>query len=192
MTDTAPTDTDPTENGTRKMPSEHRPAPPAKKRRPLLKLSAALLSVLILAVCFLGWIAGTEAGLRFGLYQIPSWFGVNISSQNLKGTLLDGFDGDNWSIETEGADLKISRFRFAWKPSELMRRSLHITDISAGDIAIVTKPTPPKEERPPQGLPDSIDLPATVYLDRFETGKISMGKTFDKQTVYLERLNAAY
>ncbi|SUA25308.1 Periplasmic protein [Neisseria gonorrhoeae] len=26
MTDTAPTDTDPTENGTRKMPSEHRPA----------------------------------------------------------------------------------------------------------------------------------------------------------------------
>lgn len=192
MTDTAPTDTDPTENGTRKMPSEHRPAPPAKKRRPLLKLSAALLSVLILAVCFLGWIAGTEAGLRFGLYQIPSWFGVNISSQNLKGTLLDGFDGDNWSIETEGADLKISRFRFAWKPSELMRRSLHITDISAGDIAIVTKPTPPKEERPPQGLPDSIDLPAAVYLDRFETGKISMGKTFDKQTVYLERLNAAY
>ncbi len=192
MTDTAPTDTDPTENGTRKMPSEHRPAPPAKKRRPLLKLSAALLSVLILAVCFLGWIAGTEAGLRFGLYQIPSWFGVNISSQNLKGTLLDGFDGDNWSIETEGANLKISRFRFAWKPSELMRRSLHITEISAGDIAIVTKPTPPKEERPPQGLPDSIDLPAAVYLDRFETGKISMGKTFDKQTVYLERLNAAY
>ncbi|HEY9992718.1 TPA: translocation/assembly module TamB domain-containing protein [Neisseria meningitidis] len=192
MTDTAPTDTDPTENGTRKMPSEHRPAPPAKKHRPLLKLSAALLSVLILAVCFLSWLAGTESGLRFGLYQIPSWFGVNISSQNLKGTLLDGFDGDNWSIETEGADLKISRFRFTWKPSELMRRSLHITEISAGDIAIVTKPTPPKEERPPLSLPDSIDLPAAVYLDRFETGKISVGKTFDKQTVYLERLNAAY
>ncbi|HGO6886006.1 TPA: translocation/assembly module TamB domain-containing protein [Neisseria meningitidis] len=192
MTDTAPTDTDPTENGTRKMPSEHRPTAPAKKRRPLLKLSAALLSVLILAVCFLGWLAGTEAGLRFGLYQIPSWFGVNISSQNLKGTLLDGFDGDNWSIETEGADLKISRFRFAWKPSELMRRSLHITEISAGDIAIVTKPTPPKEERPPLSLPDSIDLPAAVYLDRFKTGKISVGKAFDKQTVYLERLDASY
>lgn len=192
MTDTAPTDTDPTKNGTRKMPSEHRPAPPAKKRRPLLKLSAALLSVLILAVCFLSWLAGTESGLRFGLYQIPSWFGVNISSQNLKGTLLDGFDGDNWSIETEGADLKISRFRFAWKPSELMHRSLHITEISAGDIAIVTKPTPPKEERPPLSLPDSIDLPAAVYLDRFETGKISAGKTFDKQTVYLERLDASY
>ncbi|WP_231392223.1 hypothetical protein, partial [Neisseria meningitidis] len=35
----------------------------------------------------------------------------------------------NRPIETEGADLKISRFRFAWKPSELMRRSLHITEI---------------------------------------------------------------
>ncbi|MBZ5717951.1 hypothetical protein LAZ26_09930, partial [Haemophilus influenzae] len=34
--------------------------------------------------------------------------------------------------------------------------------------------------------------PAAVYLDRFETGKISMGKAFDKQTVYLERLDASY
>ena len=38
-------------------------------------------------------------------------------------------------IETEGADVKISSFRFDWKPSELTRPSLHITEVVAGDIA---------------------------------------------------------
>ena len=186
------TDTSPTVNDTRQMPSENRPTPPVKKRKLFRKSAAVLLCILILITSFAGWLAGTESGLRFGLYKIPSWFGVNISSKNLKGTLIAGFDGDNWSIETEGADITVSRFRFDWKPSELIRRRLHITEISAGDISIVTKPTPPKEERPAQGLPDSIDLPAAVSVDRFETGKISVGKAFDKQTVYLERLDASY
>ena len=55
----------------------------------------------------------------------------------------------------------------------------------------MTKRTPPKEEEPSKGLPDSIDLPVTAYLDRLETGKISVGKRFDKQTVYLDHLHAA-
>ncbi|MGN6982404.1 translocation/assembly module TamB domain-containing protein, partial [Neisseria sp. P0009.S007] len=117
---------------------------------------------------------------------------VTLSSDTLKGTLIDGFEGDTWLIETEGADVKISSFRFDWKPSELTRPSLHITEVVAGDIAIVTKRTPPKEEEPSKGLPDSIDLPVTAYLDRLETGKISVGKRFDKQTVYLDHLHAAY
>ena len=186
------TDTSPTVNDTRQMPSENCPTPPVKKRKLFRKSAVVLLCILILITSFAGWLAGTESGLRFGLYKIPSWFGVNISSENLKGTLIAGFDGDNWSIETEGADITVSRFRFDWKPSELIRRRLHITEISAGDISIVTKPTPPKEERPAQGLPNSIDLPAAVSVDRFETGKISVGKAFDKQTVYLERLDASY
>ena len=67
---------------------------------------------------------------------------------------------------------------FDWKPSELTRPSLHITEVVAGDIAIVTKRTPPKEEEPSKGLPDSIDLPITAYLDRLETGKNQRGQAF--------------
>ncbi|KAE9493416.1 surface antigen family protein [Neisseria gonorrhoeae] len=153
MTDTTPTDTDPTENGTRKMPSEHRPAPPAKKTPPAAEAVGGT------AVCpdFGSMFPRLDRryGSRFALRAVPN--PVLVRRKHFlpkpQGTLLDGFDGDNWSIETEGADLKISRFRFAWKPSETDAPRLHITDISAGDIAIVTKPTPPKEERPPQGLP---------------------------------------
>ena len=56
-------------------------------------------------------------------------------------------------IETEGADIKISSFRFDWKPSELFRPSLHITEVVAGDIAIVTKRTPPKKKSLQKGCP---------------------------------------
>lgn len=182
MTDTANTST----------PSEQQPAPPKRKKRLLRGFVLSALGVLTVSAGAIGWLVGTESGLRFGLYKIPSWFGVKISSDTLKGTLIEGFEGDKWLIETEGADVKISSFRFDWKPSELTRPSLHITEVVAGDIAIVTKRTPPKEEEPSKGLPDSIDLPVTAYLDRLETGKISVGKRFDKQTVYLDHLHAAY
>lgn len=182
MTDTANTST----------PSEQQPAPPKRKKRLLRGFVLSALGVLTVSAGAIGWLVGTESGLRFGLYKIPSWFGVKISSDTLKGTLIEGFEGDKWLIETEGADIKISSFRFDWKPSELIRPSLHITEVVAGDIAIVTKRTPPKEEEPSKGLPDSIDLPVTAYLDRLETGKISVGKRFDKQTVYLDHLHAAY
>lgn len=182
MTDTANTST----------PSEQQPAPPKRKKRLLRGFVLSALGVLTVSAGAIGWLVGTESGLRFGLYKIPSWFGVKISSDTLKGTLIEGFEGDKWLIETEGADVKISSFRFDWKPSELIRPSLHITEVVAGDIAIVTKRTPPKEEEPSKGLPDSIDLPVTAYLDRLETGKISVGKRFDKQTVYLDHLHAAY
>ena len=155
-----------------------------------------LLLTLVVLVCalagFIGWLVGTESGLRFGLYKIPSWFGVKIASETLEGTLVKGFHGDKWMIETDGADVKISAFRFDWKPSELFQRSLHITEIVAGDIAVVPKPTPPKEKKPSKGLPESIDLPVLVFIDRLETGRLSVGKNFDKQTVYLDHLNAAY
>ena len=79
-------------------------------------------------------------------------------------------------IETDGADVKISAFRFDWKPSELFQRSLHITEIVAGDIAVVPKQTPPKEKKPSKGLPESIDLPVLVFVDRLERADSAWAK----------------
>ena len=172
--------------------SETQPTPPKRKRRRLRGLLLALVVLVCALAGFIAWLVGTESGLRFGLYKIPSWFGVKIASETLEGTLVKGFHGDKWMIETDGADVKISAFRFDWEPSELFQRSLHITEIVAGDIAVVPKPTPPKEEKPSTGLPESIDLPVLVFIDRFATGRLSVGKNFDTQTVYLDHLNAAY
>ncbi|MCF7520933.1 translocation/assembly module TamB [Neisseria sp. ZJ106] len=172
-------------------PSE-KPAKPRSKARFWKRAAWTLSAVFLLLTGFVGWLSATESGLRFGLYRLPSWFGVKISSQTLQGTLLKGFSGKDWLIETQGADVKISDFHFAWQPSELSRPSLHITELRAGDIAVVAKPLPVKEEEPASGLPESIDLPITVFADRIETGKISVGKNFEQQTVYIEKVKAAY
>ena len=115
---------------------------PKRPRRSVIRtlLFALLLGFLVLAGA-ITWLISTESGLRFGLYKIPAWAGVNIQSKTLQGTLLAGFKGDKWRIETEGADIDISRFTFAWQSQELWQKKLHINNIAAGDIHIQTKPT---------------------------------------------------
>lgn len=167
--------------------------PPKKTARKLLLwLFGGLFAVLAALAGAAVWLAATESGLRYGLYQIPSWFGVNIRSETLKGTLWRGFSGEGWQVETEGADIGISRFSFDWQPQALMRKKLHVKHLIAGDIQIITKPVPPSEKKPANGLPESVSLPLEIALDKLETGKISVGSRADRQPVYLNRLSAAY
>ena len=150
---------------------------PKRPRRSVIRtlLFALLLGFLVLAGA-ITWLISTESGLRFGLYKIPAWAGVNIQSKTLQGTLLAGFKGDKWRIETEGADIDISRFTFAWQSQELWQKKLHINNIAAGDIHIQTKPTPPKQKsKAPSTLPNSISLPFQVAIDNVETGHITSG-----------------
>ena len=157
------------------------PAPPPKKRlswlRRLLRLLLCFVLVsLLLLIGGLVWLLSTEEGLRFGLAKLPPLAGVNISSKTLQGSVWHGFKGDAWRIETESADIDISRFDFQWQPQALWQNKLHIQRLAAGDILIVSKPTPPKESQPSK-LPESIRLPMAVQLDSLSVGKISIKDT---------------
>ena len=66
-------------------------APPKRRKNRLRGLLLAFSGVALASAGFVGWLAGTESGLRFGLYKIPSWFGVKITSESLHGTLWRGF-----------------------------------------------------------------------------------------------------
>lgn len=59
MTDTANTST----------PSEQQPAPPKRKKRLLRGFVLSALGVLTVSAGAIGWLVGTESGLRFGLYK---------------------------------------------------------------------------------------------------------------------------
>ena len=175
MTDTAapPIDSDilPSE-------TESGSAPPSKpRRRWLRRLLAALLLLLTLVVLAVTWLAGTESGLRFGITRIPAWFGIDIIAKELRGTLWRGFTGSNIQVSTEEADMDISSVTLQWQPNELWQRRLHINRLAAGNIRIISKPTPPKADRPPARLPESIDLPLGIEAERIEVGRIILGKS---------------
>ena len=133
--------------------------PPKKpRRRWLRRLLSAFLLLLTLLVAAVVWLVGTESGLRFGITKIPAWFGVNISVKELSGSLWRGFQGSGIQVATEGTDLDISSVALQWQPNELWQRQLHVNRLAAGHIRIISKPTPPKEDRPPMRLPESVDL----------------------------------
>ena len=152
--------------------------PPKKpRRRWLRRLLSAFLLLLTLLVAAVVWLVGTESGLRFGITKIPSWFGVNISVKELNGSLWRGFQGSGIQVATEGTDLDISSVALQWQPNELWQRQLHVNRLAAGDIRIISKPTPPKEDRPPMRLPESVDLPLGVQIEKIEVGRILLGKS---------------
>lgn len=177
----------PSDNGA--MPSENTPSEPPKKRRSRLK--AAVFAALVsggAAAAGAYWLAATESGLRFALYRLPALGGVKIASQTLNGSLWHGFSGEGWTIETEAADLSLSRFDFRWRPSAFSDGLLHIERIAAGDIHILSKPVPPKEKTP-RKLPDNLKLPFGVQIDEISAGTVTLG---EKETVLLERAALGY
>ncbi|MDO4641676.1 MAG: translocation/assembly module TamB domain-containing protein [Neisseria sp.] len=165
--------------------------PPAPKKRGKKWLKAILL-FFVLAVLVLGgvitWLVATESGLRFGLYKIPAWFGVNITSKTLKGTLIKGFSGEGWRVETTGADIDITSFVFDWQPGELRDKKLHIRRLAAGDIHIQGKPTPPTPKTETK-MPGSVSLPIEAAIDSLETGQITSGKN---KTVLVRQVQLSY
>lgn len=151
-----------------------------------------LLLLLSIALSTTWWLVNTESGLRFMLFDAPEKLAlpVKIRSETLSGTLLRGFSGTHWHIETESSDIDVSDFVFQWQPTELWDKHLHITDLSAGNIHIQPKPVPPKpDDDQPTKLPESINLPLNITLERMRIGQISLGK---EHTVLLRGAQFSY
>ncbi|MDO4998305.1 MAG: translocation/assembly module TamB domain-containing protein [Neisseria sp.] len=153
------------------------------------KIPLVVVALLLVAVfAFAAWLLSTESGLRFAVYKLPALAGVNIQSASLKGTFLNGFDGQEWQIQTSAADVNIDSLEWKWQPRELLDGRLHINRIAAGDIHILSKPTPPKESTP-RSLPQSVSLPLEVLVDEIAIGKITTGEA---KTVLLNGASARY
>ena len=81
------------------------PKKPVSKWRWLKRAIWALMAVLIVLMLTLWWLTKTESGLRFTLFRIPAWFGVEITADKLSGSVWNGFKGENWVVKTESANI---------------------------------------------------------------------------------------
>ena len=87
---------------------------PVSKWRWLKRLVWTLLAVLIILMLTLLWLTKTESGLRFTLFRIPAWFGVEITADKVSGSVWNGFKGENWVVKTEGADINLRNLDIDW------------------------------------------------------------------------------
>ncbi len=154
------------------------PKKPVSKWRWLKRAVWALMSVLIVLMLALLWLTKTESGLRFTLFRIPAWFGVEITADQVSGSVWSGFKGENWVVKTEGADINLRNLNIDWASSELFSRTIHVRKIDIGEMHIdvmAAEPRPDQEST----FPQSLRLPANVHLDEVNIAKITMGKNHD-------------
>ncbi len=159
------------------------PKKPKSKWRWLKRLLLTILVLLIVLIGFMSWLLGTQSGLHFSVYRIPTWFGVNIKADELNGTVMKGFHAQKLDIKMEGLDIQSSRLDFNWQANELWQGKLHVNRLAIGTTRIQTSPTPPKPKSPPPTLPDSVSLPFQAAIDELSIAELFLEK--DQEPVLL-------
>ena len=164
------------------------PAAPKIKRRWWLKLLWAALTCVVVFLSVVFWLTNTESGLRFTLFRIPAWFGVDISADKVSGSVWNGFKGEKWVIKTESANINLNDLNIDWASNELFSRSIHVRRLDIGEMHIEVLQAEPRPKQEAQ-FPQSLRLPANVHLDEVNIHKITMG---DQREILLNQAQLSY
>lgn len=150
---------------------------PRRKKHRLRRLAAAFLLLLLLCVGGVYWLLTTAAGLHTAFFRLPEVFGVHIRAENVRGTLWDGFAGENWEIRAGGQEIRIRQIVLDWSPGQLRRGILPIRELGIGEIKILStgQDKPPRDTAPAR-LPENIGLPFDVVAERIHVGRVLLGK----------------
>jgi translocation and assembly module TamB len=134
--------------------------------RPLL--IAALIAAIALGAAALSWLSSPRA---------LDWVAGQAVLRNQQQLQLEGLDGsllgelriarlryDGATFFVEGEDL-----RLRWRPLQLLAGRLSLEELAAGALRYRSHdPTPP-------AMPDSLELPLTVIIERLDIGRLQFG-----------------
>ena len=148
---------------------------PRRRWRPLRLLLSLVLQLLILTLLLLGFVLGTQSGLRTaiavtedlapGMLQVGSADGRILGELRLQGLKLD----------LPGLALDLGHLHLDWSPGSLFGGTLRISDLSVSDVDIVVEPGPEKESEPFE-LPQ-IELPIGIDVERVLVERLSFSQT---------------
>lgn len=140
-------------------------------------LKAILWSTVLLVIILFSlasWLVGTQSGLRFGVFTLSKCFGLNVSADELKGSLWQGFSGKNIHFAHRNFDLSLEKIQLNWNNREIWQRHLHIRLLDVGNINYIGHSEP--STKPAPTLPRNIKLPISVSVDTIQLGGFSVGK----------------
>ncbi len=137
-------------------------ARPAPVRRALRVALWLVLPLVLLGGA--GWLLGSEAGLRFALARADGALTGGLEVARARGTLAG-------PLELEGVELDLGRTRIAvarlavdLRITPLLLGRVQATTLEADGVRVQVTPDP---AAPPFALPERIDLPVHVALERF-------------------------
>lgn len=144
-------------------------------------LKWTLLVLLLLFVVLLGlmaWVAGTRSGLDFAWGQIGPRLPEGIEVARIEGRLIGPLEIRGVKIATDSMNLSVNAIDFDWSARELLSRTVHIKNLAVRGVDYtvtrVAEPEPePEQLSEPFSLPEAIDLPVAVQIDRVALDDIS-------------------
>lgn len=140
-----------------------------RSARNLSGLLLAVLALLLVVVLTVFLVLGTSAGSRWALSKVP---GLQI--EQFTGRLGGRWQADRLVWERDGRRVEVASPQMSWSPSCLLRKTLCIEELVAGDINLTFPPALEDEAATePFNLPD-LTLPLELRVERVDIGAINL------------------
>ena len=127
--------------------------------------------ILILVLLTLGGIvalATTEQGTRWVLDQAARHAPIELAVENVEGTLFRGLSLSGLRLDAGGTQVHLTNGRIQVEARSLLRLTLRIRELTLSGLRVdlPVPATDPREPSTPFELPDAVELPLSVLLDR--------------------------
>lgn len=128
----------------------------------------------------LGTLLGTAGGSRWLLAQVPG-----LTVEAFEGRLGGRWQADRLIWEQDASRVEVQQPRLVWSPACLLRRTLCIDELVAGEIVLDFPPSEPDPNAEPFSLPD-LDLPLALKVERIEIGQVRLNGTEQLRRLQLQ------
>jgi len=139
-----------------------------------------LLALVLLLAIAVGVLLGTATGSRWLLAQVPG-----LTVEAFDGRLGQRWQADRLLWEQGGNRVEVQQPRLAWSPGCLLKRTLCIDELIAGDIVLNFPPTEPAPDAEPFTLPD-LDLPLALQGERIDIGRVTLNGSEQLRRLHLQ------
>ncbi|MDD5471627.1 MAG: hypothetical protein PHP05_06905, partial [Sideroxydans sp.] len=118
------------------------------------------------------WMLGTQSGLVWVSSALQKYSGDVLEMEGEHGSLLGNFGmrhlllrGAGWHVSLEGVEVH-------WQPAALLRGELHVLQLQAQRVDVLTLPS---DAAP--SLPDSLLLPLDIQLEQIDVGTLRVSSS---------------
>jgi translocation and assembly module TamB len=145
------------------------PLPPARPRRGRYLLLAA--GAVAIAVAALGWLVGSEGGLRLLCSSLAQISGGRLQIEAPGGRLLGDWHARSLRWHDASSDVEVQQLSVNWSPRELLHGRLLLERVAAASVRIFSAPS-----AEPATPPQSLRLPLAVRVEQLTLGRLLLGE----------------
>lgn len=129
-----------------------------------------LLALVLLVVLTIGVVLGTSSGSRWVLGKVPG-----LQLEAFSGRLGGRWQAQRLIWDQDGTRVIVAEPRMAWSPSCLLRRTLCIDELVAGDVDVTIPPSTDEPSTEPFDLPN-VKLPLALRIERLDVGQVRVNE----------------